>query len=121
MNDKDFDRLLAEAAQIRIPEGLGDRLEKQIDAWAAKEKKRKWRLYTPIAVVAACLCLGWFLQTGSFQSSPCDTFSNPEEAALAAGKALAFMSEQFNKGMEHVAGAEKEIQKVNKVLYKHFK
>jgi hypothetical protein len=126
MNDEEADRLIDESLEIPIPEGLSERLEAHIDALAADEKKRKVRrfLYRITAAAAiALLCIGIFLETGkqSPTLSAADTFSDPKEAAVVAGQALAFMSSQLNKGIGKVEDAEQEIEKVNHLLDKHFK
>jgi hypothetical protein len=126
MNDEEADRLIDESLEIPIPEGLSERLEAHIDALAAEEKKRKVRRFmyqaTGIAAIAL-LCIGIFTGTGkqSPALSAVDTFSDPEEAAVAAGQALAFMSAQLNKGIGKVEDAGQEIEKVNHLLDKHFK
>jgi hypothetical protein len=126
MNDKEADRLIDESLKIPIPEGLSERLEAHIDALAANEKKRKARrfLYRATAAAAiALLCIGIFLETGkpSPALSATDTFSDPKEAAVVAGQALAFMSAQLNKGIGKIEDAGQEIEKVNRLLDKHFK
>ncbi|MDR1939011.1 MAG: DUF3379 domain-containing protein [Tannerellaceae bacterium] len=123
MNDKDFDRLLDEALNIPIPDGLAERLEKQVEQYAAREKRRRIRrFYWPASAAAiALLCVGIFLQTGKQPSVPADTYTDPVEAAIAAEKALAFMSAQLNKGLAQVSTAGEEFEKVNKVIDKHLK
>jgi hypothetical protein len=123
MNNKDFDRLVEEALDIPIPEGLAGRLEKQIDAYAARERIHKTRRFCGFAGLAAVilLCIGIFLQTGRQVHAPADTFVDPAEAAVAAGHALAFVSAQLNKGLEQVSGAEQKFEKVNEILNKHLK
>ena len=123
MNNKDFDRLMEEALHIPIPEGLAGRLEKRIDAYALREKRHKTRRFYGITGLAAValLCVGIFLQTSLQRRQPADTFTDPAEAAAAAGQVLAFMSEHLNKGMEHVSTAGQEFEKVNEILTKHLK
>ncbi|MDR1919557.1 MAG: hypothetical protein LBQ65_07930 [Tannerellaceae bacterium] len=122
MNDNDLDHLIDEALNIPLPPGLGERLEKRIDQYAAQEKRRRLRrLYWPVSAAAiALLCIGIFLQTGE-QGHPADTYSDPAEAAMAAEKALVFMSAQLNKGLAQVTTAGQEFEKVNKVIDKHLK
>jgi len=48
-----------------------------------------------------------------------DTYTNPQEAAIAAQKALAFMSSNLNKGIDQINDAQQEINKVNRILNKH--
>ncbi|MDR1202858.1 MAG: hypothetical protein LBL58_14690 [Tannerellaceae bacterium] len=126
MNDKEVDRLIDESLEIPLPEGLSGRLEAHIDALAANEKKRKARRFIYRLTGAAAitlLCIGIFLGTGKQTPtlSMTDTFSDPEEAAVVAGQALAFMSTQLNKGIGKIEDAEQEIEKVNQLLDKHLK
>ena len=130
MNDKHIDELINKVLQEdqTLPEGLSERLEQQIDSWAAAEKKETVRssfhrrsLYWLSGAVAAILllCVGIFgltdLNTGKQQLA--DT--NPKEAAIAAQKALAFMSSNLNKGIDQINDAQQEINKVNRILNKH--
>ena len=48
-----------------------------------------------------------------------DTFTDPEEAAVVAQNALAFMSRNLNKGLGQVNEASQEITKINKIVNKH--
>ncbi|MDR0428966.1 MAG: DUF3379 domain-containing protein [Tannerellaceae bacterium] len=127
MNDEELDRLIDEALEIPIPEGLSDRLEMHINALATNENKRKHRLrfiyWMSSAAAIALLCIGIFIGTGSQspQHQTADTFTNPEEAAIAAQQALAFLSTQLNKGMEQVENAGHKFEKVNHILNKHLK
>ena len=125
MDDKELDRMIDKALDVPIPEGLAERLEQHIDQLAANEKRHKLRRFTLWATSAAAAILlgvGIFIGTDlpSFnQTQMADTYTDPEEAAIAAEKALAFMSTQLNKGLEQVADAEQEINNVNKIVYKH--
>ncbi len=126
MNDKEIDKLIDEALDIPIPEGLAERLEKQIDGLAAREKKRSLRriVYWASSVAAiALLCIGIFIKTSvsPYQNKLADTYTDPLEAAMVAEKALAFMSAQLNKGLDQVNDAGQEIEKVNQILNKHIK
>lgn len=133
MNDKQIDELINKVLQEdqTLPEGLSERLEQQIDSWAASEKKKTVRssfhrrsLYWLSGAVAAILllCIGIFgltdLNTGRQLA---DTYTNPQEAAIAAREALAFMSVNLNKGIDQMNDAQQEINKVNKILNKHLK
>jgi len=132
MNDKQIDELINKVLQEdhTLPEGLSERLEQQIDSWAAAEKQETVRssfhrrsLYRLSGAVAAILllCVGIFgltdLNTGKQQLA--DTYTNPQEAAIAAQKALAFMSSNLNKGIDQINDAQQEINKVNRILNKH--
>ena len=129
MNDKQIDELINKALREdgELPEGLSGRLEQYIDNLAAKEQKQKSPLMRRHFIylfggVAAAMLIGFvlFLQTDNFYNKPttADTFSDPREAAIAANKALAFMSTQLNNGLDQVSDAEQEINKVNKIVNK---
>ena len=130
MNDKQIDELINKVLREdqTLPEGLSERLEQQIDAWAAAEKKetirssfRRRSLYwLSGAAAVALLCIFQFT-TPNEEHQLADTYTNPQEAAMAAQKALAFMSVNLNKGIEQVNEAQQEMNKVNKILNKHLK
>jgi len=133
MNDKQIDELInkALAEEQALPEGLSERLEQYIDTLSAAEQQmkrhsvfRRRSFYWFSGVAAALvLAIALFFQTElslPHEQATADTFSDPEEAALVAQNALAFMSQQFNKGLDHVAEAEQEMEKVNQILNKSF-
>ena len=74
MNDKQIDELINKVLREdqTLPEGLSERLEQQIDAWAAAEKKetirssfRQRSLYwLSGAAAVALLCIGIFQFVG---------------------------------------------------------
>lgn len=132
MNDKQIDELINKVLRKdqTLPEGLSERLEQQIDTWAAAEKKetlrssfRRRSLYwisgTAAAILLLCVGIAGLkdLETGKQQLA--DTYTNPQEAAIAAGKALAFMSSNLNKGIDQMNDAQQEINNVNRILNKH--
>lgn len=130
MNDKKIDELINKALQEEqaLPEGLSRRLEEQIDAWAATEEKktrsltRRRTLYWLSGIAASILlCIGLFQYEASYQAHYrlSDTYTNPEDAAVAAGKALLLLSQNLNKGISQVDNAGQEIDKVNNILNKH--
>ena len=132
MNDKQIDELINKILQEdhTLPEGLSERLEQQIDAWATVEKKktirssfRKRSLYWfSGAAAVVILCVGIFQFTAPDKEHQlADTYTDPQEAAIAAQKALAFMSVNLNKGIEQVNEAQQEMNKVNGILNKHLK
>ena len=119
-NDQQVFRFLNDS-QIKIPEGVSERLEKSIMQMDISQKsktlKRPLHYWISSAAAVALLCIGLFFATR--QSSPSklvDTFSNPEEAALVAEQSLTFMSMQLNKGLNKVSDAEQEIEKANQLL-----
>lgn len=133
MNDKQIDELINKVLREdqTLPEGVSERLEQQIDAWAATEKKetirssfRRRSLYWlsgAAAVALLCVSIFQFSEIGKDNHRLADTYKNPQEAAIAAQKALTFMSANLNKGIEQVNDAQHEMNKVNKILNKHLK
>lgn len=131
MNDKQIDELINKAFQEEqaLPEGLSERLERQIDTWAAAEEKktvrssfRKRSLYWLSGAAAiALLCVGVFEfnEPEPYKRQLADTYTNPQDAAVAAQKALLLLSQNLNKGIEQVNEAQQEMNKVNKILSKH--
>ncbi len=130
MNDKKIDELINKALQEEqaLPEGLFHRLEERIDAWAATEEKntrslpRRRTLYWLSGVAASILqCIGFFQYEASYQAHNrlSDTYTNPEEAAVTAEKALFLLSHNLNKGISQVNNVGQEIDKVNNILSKH--
>lgn len=132
MNDKQIDELINKVLREdqTLPEGLSKRLEQQIDAWAAAEKKetirssfRRRSLYwLSGAAAVALLCVGIFqFVAPEKEHQLADTYTNPQEAAIAAQEALAFLSINLNKGIEQVNEAQQEMNKVNEILNIHLK
>lgn len=132
MNDKQIDELINKVLHEdqALPEGLSHRLEQQIDAWAATEQKetprssfRRRSLYwLSGAAAAALLCVGIFQLTEQNTAPPmADTYTNPQEAAQVAQKALALLSSNLNKGIDQMNDARQEMHKVNEILNKHLK
>lgn len=131
MNDKQIDELIKKALleEQALPEGLGKRLEQQIDSWATAEEKktrslsRKRTLYWLSGIAAAVLlCIGIFQPDIPLPHSGhrfADTYSDPKEAAEAAQKALLFMSQNLNKGIDQAQEVREEINKVNNIINKH--
>lgn len=88
-----------------------ERLSKQIDQWNAVERasgrKARRMSFRVVGLVAASLLLifslGVFLNNRQAQAEvmaeQTDTFTNPQDAQVAAGKALAKFSTALNKGL----------------------
>ena len=132
MNDKQIDELINKVLREdqMLPEGLSERLEQQIDTWAAAEKKetlrssfRRRSLYwisgTAAAILLLCIGIAGLKDLETSKQQLADTSTNPQEAAIAAGKALAFMSSNLNKGIDQMNDAQQEINNVNRILNKH--
>ena len=132
MNDKQIDELINKVLREdqTLPEGLSERLEQQIDTWAAAEKKetlrssfRRRSLYwisgTAAAILLLCVGIAGLKDLETSKQHLADTYTNPQEAAIAAGKALAFMSSNLNKGIDQMNDAQQEINNVTRILNKH--
>lgn len=126
MDEKELDRIIQQASEqeLRLPEGLEERLSRHIDMLAEKEQKTTW-LWASVISAAACICLGWFFLTSepvgnTLAASSEDTFTNPDEAEKAACKALAYMGSKLRKGFDHVNNASEKISEANEKVYNLF-
>ncbi|MDR2763992.1 MAG: hypothetical protein LBB90_03070 [Tannerella sp.] len=123
--DKEIFRALA-GAEVRMPEGLSLRLENTLEQLAAatparKSARRTWLHAAASVAAVALLCIGLFFATREPSGRQrADTFDDPQEAAMVAGKALAFMSGELNRGLNRVAEADTEIEKINQIVSKYF-
>jgi len=112
--------------QIKVPEGVSERLEKSIMQMEVSQKtiprRQTWYYWASSAAAVALLCIGLYF-TAREPSPPkmADTFNNPEEAALVAEQTLAYMSVQLNRGLDKVADAGQEFDKMNQIINKHLK
>ena len=97
---------------------------------AAAEKKepirssfRRRSLYwisgTAAAILLLCIGIAGLKDLETSKQQLADTYTNPQEAAIAAGKAMAFMSSNLNKGIDQMNDAQQEINNVNRILNKH--
>ena len=112
--------------QIKVPEGVSERLEKSIMQMEVSQKsiprRRAWYYWISSAAAVALLCIGLYFSTRE-PSLPkmADTYSNPEEAALVAEQTLVYMSIQLNEGLNKVTDVGQEFEKVNQLINKHLK
>jgi len=116
-------RLIHES-QIKVPEGVSERLEKSILQMEVSEKiqprKRSLLYWISSAAAVALLCIGlFFTPPESAPQEMADTYTDPEEAALVAEQTLAFMSLHLNKGLNKVNDVEVEFEKLNQLINKH--
>ena len=124
--DRDIFNALYDTAEIPLPEGMTERLETAIDKHIAETSEQKVkkisfnRIYVAISSAAAVvlLCVGLFFATEKpFQTHYiADTFSDPEEAALAAEQALLFVSSKLNQGLSPLEKITESVDKTNKLL-----
>ena len=123
MDDKRIDELINKALQedLALPEGLSERLERRIDFLAQEEvspRVSRRRSFYWISGIAAAI-LGALFLIFTETNRPAPTMADPEEAAVVAQNALAFMSRNLNKGLGQVNEAGQEITKINKIVNKH--
>lgn len=104
--------------EIPMPENINKRLDLHIDNLARIEKHKKTNkiVYSIITVAAVMLLMiGIFIKPAE-EPQIADTYTDPKEAAIAAEKALTFMSQQLNKGLKETEIIEQEINKINNIL-----
>lgn len=135
MNEKKIEELINKALreESSLPDGLSERLEQKIDLLAKKEMQAdrtnnadkrfpfKRRLSYWIGGIAATMLgavLFVFSETNRPETALTDTYTDPQEAAIVAQKALAMMSANLNKGLIKVNKTSEEIYKVNKIVNK---
>ena len=117
---------------IEVPAGLESRLEILIDHLAETEKQNSkirrfhWQLSGLAAGIALLLSIGIFLHSNNSENTQltaqATALSKEQElACLEAQKALILVSQNFNKGMDHLALVVNEIEKSNNTINKTLK
>ena len=124
--DRELFNALHDASRIPFPEGVSERLEHAIDKHITKKSASKIRiLYISIvsaaAVILLCISLFFITDKRSHSDFIADTFTNPEEAALAAEQALLFVSSKLNQGLSPLEKVKESISITNKVLNESLK
>lgn len=129
MDDKTIYQLLdafykGDITRIPLPQGLSERLESAIDRHITtsttclkpftKTKIRYIRFMSAAAV--ALLCIGLFFITDKKKPYIADTFTNPEEAALAVEQALLLVSSKLNQGLSPFEKVRESVQKTNELI-----
>ena len=114
-----------DASDIPLPEGFTERIEKAIDKHIAEsviaaphQKIRKLFISISSAAAVILLCAGLFFVTGKISQSNtiADTYTNPEEAALAAEQMLTLVSTKLNQGFSPLEKVKESIDKTNELL-----
>ena len=108
---------------VQVPEGLEERLSKQIDQWSMQErftqKTFSRRALQWIGSIAASLLIlfsiGWYFHAPQPRKDTCAT---PEEAYAHAEKALVMFSEALNKGIRPIQNMEKTNENIRKQINK---
>jgi hypothetical protein len=119
---------LYDPSRIPLPKDLSVRLETAIDNHITEKTVKKShsktrKLYLAILSAAAVilLCIGLFFipdipdipDRSSKQDFIADTFTNPEEAAIAAEQALRFVSQKLNQGLSPLEKVKESIEIIN--------
>lgn len=122
---KNLDELLerALAAEQELPVGLSERLERQIDAWEAAEKRpkrlpgRQWIYWAGGIAASALLTIGIFRYNAYMEEQKINA-RELAEAQVAAQDALQMFFQNLNKGVTQMDNVAQNINKVNEVLNK---
>ena len=101
---------------IRIPEGLNQRLSSLIDELDAQERKRKSiriRWWSTVSV-AACVALAIGIGTHTHsQDEKLIEVNSAEEAQIQTERALMAFSQALNKGLKQIEKADETTVRVN--------
>jgi len=125
-SERDIFDALYDTSDIPLPEGITERLENAIDKHIAKsiivaplhQKTRKLFISISSAAAIVLLCVGLFFITGKNSQSHtiADTYTNPEEAALAAEQMLTLVSAKLNQGFLPLDKVKESMDKTNELL-----
>ena len=140
---RDLFNVLYGSSDIKLPQELSKRLENVIDNFiddtshkslikidhhierssykniSSQTKIRKLIVSIGSVAAIALLCIGLFFvsnKPASTQTMVVDTFTNPEEAAIVAERALMLVSSKLNKGLYSLEKAKDGIDKSNELL-----
>ena len=110
---------------VQVPEGLEERLSKQIDQWAIQErfipKSTQRRTLQWIGSIAASLLIlfgmGWYFNDAQ-PSYRQDTCATPEEAYVHTEKALMMFAQALNKGVKQMEAIQESTDKVERNIQK---
>jgi len=137
--DRDILIALHDSSDITLPEGIGERLENAIDSHIAEtssnenetvykkiplhSKTRRFFIALASSAAAILICIGIYFAVEN-RPNPnmiADTFTNPEEAAVAAEKALTLVSTKLNQGLSSLEKVKESVDKTNELLNDNFK
>lgn len=122
---KNLDELLEQAlaAEQELPDGLSERLERQIDTWEAAEKRpkrlagRRWIYWAGGIAASVLLAIGIFRYNAYVEEQKINA-RELAEAQIAAQDALQMFFQNLNKGVTQMDNVAQNINKVNEVLNK---
>ena len=128
--DRELFKVLYDASRIPLPEGFSQRLEKKMDHHIAHSKisfihnggKRAFLkvLISVAAVVLLCIGLFFLHDKQERQHFIADTYSSPEEAAVAAEQALMLVSTKLNQGLLPLVKVKESVNITNRLLNENF-
>lgn len=127
--DRDLFHALYNPVPISLPEGLSERLEIAINRHIGKTSTKSYsklrKLYISLlsAAAVALLCTGIFLAVDrpSGKDFIVDTYTNPEEAGIAAEKALLFVSAKLNEGLAPLEKVKESVHKTTQIINANLK
>lgn len=131
-DDKNIFHVLYNDTHLPLPKGFSERLENSIDNYIEKttssknkpvSKTRKLFIGISSAAAVIVLCAGLFFNTTKDPQPQmiADTFSNPEEAAIAAEQALVLVSNKLNQGLQPLEKVKESMDKTNELLNESFR
>ena len=122
--EKEMFLQLQASADTSVPQGLEERIGRNIDVWEAEEGRtqRKARILSLswISSIAASLLVlisfGWYM----YEPQPVrkDTCATPEEAYVHAQKALAMFSKALDKGISGMETAHATTERIEQSIQK---
>ena len=95
-----------------------DRFSKERSKGELSERRRKLYLTLASAAAVALLCIGLFFANGRQSKTDyfTDTFTNPQDAAIAAEQALLLVASKLNKGLAPYEKFRENLNNTNKIL-----
>ena len=121
-----FQKMYNSDSKIEVPAHLEQKLSNLIDSWEQKEKENKphqekriinWHWVSGIAAsLFLILSIGFYTHQQQQVPILTDTYSNPKDAYKETQKALLLVSNNLNKGVSQLESAQKDVNKVNKIL-----
>jgi len=118
--DSQLFTLLYDSSRIPLPDGFSKRLEKAIDEHIANPRKTYIRFMSAAAVILLCIGLFFFLHKQPDTHFMADTYSNPEEAAVAVEQALMLVSTKLNQGLVPLEKVQECVNMTNRLLIENF-
>ena len=127
MKEKELDQLIQQAIEqeTELPEGLSQRLEQFVDklpesshtevSLPIRKRPVLWVRYARIVAAIVVAVLFYYLPEDK-ETTPKDTFSDPQEAALYAQQRLTEISLTLNQGISQMKEAREEMKQINQIV-----